>query len=113
VAYATFQPKAGSQSVAGAATLTDMGGGTTLVVIGVSGAGAGPIAASIQTGTCPSPNPEIAFRLTDVLAGASITSVNVSLSELLAADHVINLSVAGSETESSITCGDIQPLAAP
>jgi len=47
------------------------------------------------------------------VSGASTTSVDVVLATLLATPYAINISVAGSETESSITCGEIQPIVAP
>jgi len=66
-----------------------------------------------QAGTCASLTPEAAYRLTEVLSGTSTTSVDVVLATLLASPYAINISVAGSETESSITCGEIQPIVAP
>jgi hypothetical protein len=110
--YATFAPRAGSgTSVTGAATLIESNG-STVVVIGVVPSSTDPIAAAIQEGTCAGPDPLIKFDLTPLVAGASVTTVDVSLAEILAADHVVNLFVAGSETESSISCGDIQELPA-
>jgi hypothetical protein len=112
-AFAVFQPQAGGTTmVQGGATLFGAGG-QTQVVIGVMSSGTETMAASIQAGTCDNLTPEIAHRLTDVTAGASVTSVAVDLATLLAAPHAINISVAGSETESSITCGEIQPLPLP
>jgi hypothetical protein len=114
-AFAVFQPKAGATpSVTGGATLVGASGQTQVVIaVVVSGANAGTMAASIQAGTCDNLTPEIAYRLTDVTAGASTTSVPVDLSTLLATPYAINISVAGSETESSITCGEIKAGIAP
>jgi hypothetical protein len=66
------------------------------------------MAASIQAGTCDKLNPEIVYRLTDVTGGASSTTIDVALDKLLATPYAINISVLGSETESSITCGEIE-----
>jgi hypothetical protein len=112
-AFAVFQPKAGSsQSVQGGATLVGANGKTE-VVIAVVSSSMETMAASIQAGTCDSLNPEIAYKLTDVVAGASATTVDVDVSKLLASPYAINITVAGSETESSITCGAIQAGTAP
>jgi hypothetical protein len=112
-AFAVFQPKAGATpSVTGGATLVGASG-QTQVVIAVVSSSMEPMAASIQAGTCDALTPEIAYRLTEVKSGASTTSVPVDLATLLATPYAINISVAGSETESSITCGEIQAGVAP
>jgi len=112
-AFAVFTPKAGATpSVQGGATLVGSGG-QTQVVIAVVSSGTEKMAASIQAGTCDNLTPEIAYRLTDVTSGASTTSVAVDLATLLATPHAINISVAGSETESSIACGEIKSGIAP
>ena len=111
-AYAIFEPGTGSTTVQGGATLFGAAG-QTMVVIGVISSGTETMAASIQAGTCDSLTPEIAHRLTDVASGASTTTVAVDLATLLATPYAINISVAGSETESSISCGEIKPLPLP
>ena len=112
-AFAVFEPKAGgTPSVQGGATLVGASG-QTQVVIAVVSSGTETMAASIQAGTCDNLNPEIAYRLTEVKSGASTTSVPVELATLLATPYAINISVAGSETESSITCGEIKAGVAP
>jgi hypothetical protein len=111
-AFAQFQPKAGgTPAVSGGAALFDTNG-KTQVVIAVDAMGT-EMAASIQAGTCDNLTPEIAYRLTNVKSGASTTTVDVPLATLLATPYAINISVAGSETESSITCGAITAIAAP
>lgn len=112
-AFAVFEPNVGgTPTVQGGATLFGMGG-QTQVVIGVMSTGTETMAAGIQAGTCDSPTPEIVYRLTDVTSGASSTTVAADLATILASPHVINIFVAGSETESSITCGEIQPIPIP
>lgn len=112
-AYAIFEPKAGATpAVQGGAALLGVNG-QTQVVIGLTSGATETMAASIQAGTCDSLTPEAAYRLTDVVAGASTTTVAVDLATLLATPYAINISVAGSETESSITCGEIQAGVAP
>ena len=110
-AFAVFEPKAGATpAVKGFAALVDTSG-KTQVVIAVDAMGE-TMAASIQAGTCESLTPEIAYRLTDIKSGASTTTVDVPVATLLATPYAINISVAGSETESSITCGAIQAVPA-
>lgn len=112
-AFAIFEPKAGgSTMVQGGATLFGLGA-QTQVVIGVVSSGTEAMAAAIQAGTCDALTPEMAFPLTEVAAGASSTTIAVDLATVLATQHSINIFVAGSETESSITCGEIQPIAIP
>lgn len=107
-AAAVFKPKAGgTPTVEGGAKLTAVDG-KTQVIITVTSSSTEALAASIQAGTCDALNPEIAYRLADVTGGASSTTVAVSLETLLATPYSINISVLGSETESSITCGEIK-----
>jgi len=105
---AIFTPTSGaSPIVTGEATLTEVNGKTT-IVIAIESSGTGALAASIQAGTCGSLNPEIAYRLTDVTSGASATTISVSIEKLTASPYAINISVLGSETESSLACGQIE-----
>ena len=111
-AFAVFQPKAGATpAVTGGAALFDASG-KTQVVIAVDAMGE-TMAATIQAGTCGNLTPEIAYRLTDVMSGASTTMVDVPLATLLATPYAVNIVVAGSETESSLTCGEIKAVSAP
>ena len=96
----------GSTTVQGGATLVSVSG-QTQVVIAVTSSSPDAMAAAIQKGTCDNRTPEIAYRLTDVVTGASTSTVDVDVATLLATPHVINNIVKGSETESSIACGEI------
>ena len=112
-AIVAFTPTAGATpQVQGGATLVGVSGKTD-VVIALLPAGTETFAATIQAGTCGSLTPEIAYRLTDVASGASTTSVDVDIATLLATDYAINIVVLGSETESSLACGNIDPVPAP
>jgi len=107
-----FTPKSGANpTVTGGAALTEADG-KTLVVIAVVSTGTEALAASIQAGTCANLTPEIAYRLTDVTAGASSTTVTVPLATLTATPYAINISILGSETESSVACGEIMVVPA-
>lgn len=110
VAFAQFEPKAGAGTqVQGGATLLEVNG-QTQVIIGVTSSTGETMAAGIQAGTCDNLTPEMTHRLTDVVNGTSLTSLDVDVDTLLATPFAINIFVAGSETESSITCGEIQPI---
>jgi hypothetical protein len=112
-AVAVFQPKAGSSTtIQGGATLVGAAGQTE-VVIAVTASPDATFAAAIQKGTCDNLTPEIAYRLTDVVSGASATTVAVDVATLLATPHAINIIVAGSETESSLSCGAITAAPTP
>ena len=112
-AIVAFTPTTGATpQVQGGATLVGVSGKTE-VVIALLPAGSETFAATIQAGTCGSLTPEIAYRLTDVASGASTTSVDVAIETLLATDYAINIVVLGSETESSLACGNIDPVTAP
>ncbi len=112
-AIVAFTATAGATpQLQGGATLVGLSGKTE-VVLALVPAGAETFAAAIQAGTCGSLNPEIVHRLTDVKTGASATTLDVDIATLLATDYAINIIVAGSETESSLACGNIEPVTAP
>jgi hypothetical protein len=109
-AIVTFTPTAGaSTQLQGGATLVELNG-KTQVGIALTNAGTETYAAAIQAGTCGSLTPEIAHRLTDVASGVSVTEVDVDVETLLATDYAINIIVLGSETESSLACGNIEQV---
>lgn len=111
-AAVVFAPNpGGTPTVSGGATLTEVDG-KTVVVIAVVSSGTEAMAAAIQAGTCANRTPEMAYRLTEVTSGASTTTLDVSLATLTSSPYVINIFVLGSETESSITCGEIKAVAA-
>ena len=112
-AIVAFTATAGATpQLQGGATLVGLSG-QTQVVIALVPPGSETFAATIQAGTCGSLNPEIVHRLTDVASGASATTLDVDIATLLATDYAINIVVPGSETESSLACGNIEPVAAP
>jgi FtsP/CotA-like multicopper oxidase with cupredoxin domain len=95
--------------VSGTATLTANADGGTDVSIEVSGDGVtGAHPAHIHQGTCDDLDPNPLYPLTDVDAdGISVTTVDVTLDELLAAPYAINLHQSQEEIGVYIACGNI------
>jgi hypothetical protein len=94
--------------VSGSATLTDNGDGTTTVEIEVDGA-TGDHPAHIHEGTCDDLDPNPQYPLTNVDAdGLSSTEVNVSLDDLLASPHAINIHLSADNIATYVACGNIE-----
>ncbi len=97
----------GSSGVAGTATLTDLGGGRTQVVVRVSTGGNTTMPAHIHEGTCATLNPTPKYPLNTVMNGTSTSEVNVSISDLLAAPYAINLHKSPQEANVYVACGNV------
>lgn len=112
----TIQMKVQNNSgQSGTATLTDLGNGTTKVVVETTGAPAGPQPIHIHEGTCTALNPQVKFPLTSMANGKSETTVNVALSALVASPHSINVHKSPQEAAVYVSCGEVvaQPTATP
>lgn len=99
----------------GTATLTDMGGGKTKVVVDLAGSPAGPQPMHIHTGTCSNLGP-VKYPLTSLANGKSETTVDVSMADLLASPHAINAHKSTTEAAVYVACGEVvgqTPTAAP
>ena len=104
----TIQMKVQNNSgQAGTATLTDMGNGTTKVVVETAGAPAGPQPIHIHEGTCAALNPSVKYALTNMVNGKSETTVNVALSAILASPHSVNVHKSQQEAAVYVSCGEI------
>lgn len=104
----TFQLETLSNSgVTGTAALTDLGDGSTRVVIDVEPAGHLNMPAHIHAGTCVELVPQPLYPLETVVDGASETVVPRSLSELLAGDLALNLHVSFDEMGTYAACVDL------
>jgi len=95
----------------GIAQLTDMGNGTTKVVVDISSTTSDPQPIHIHTGTCDNLNPVPKYPLTTMVNGHSETVVNVSVSDLLASPFAINVHKSAKEASVYVSCGNI--VAAP
>lgn len=104
----TFQLETLNDSgVIGTAVLTDLGDGTTRVVVEVDPAGHLNMPAHIHPGTCADLVPQPLYPLESVTDGDSETVVPRSLSELLAGDLALNLHVSFEEMGTYAACVDL------
>jgi hypothetical protein len=100
----------------GTATLTDMGNGTTKVVVDTTNPTAAAQPIHIHEGTCANLNPQVKYPLTTTANGKSETTVNVPLATLLASPHAVNVHKSAQEAAVYVSCGEIvaqQPTATP
>ena len=101
-----------SSGETGTATLTDMGNGSTHVVVAMTGGEsmANPQPIHIHTGTCATLNPKPTYPLTNVVNGASDTTVQVSLSDLTSEAYAINVHKSATEAGTYVSCGNITAM---
>lgn len=92
---------------AGTATLTDMGNGTTRVVVDLANSPAGPQPIHIHEGTCANLTPQVKFPLTNMVNGKSETMVNVPLATILASPHAVNTHKSPQEAAVYVACGEV------
>jgi len=92
------------QDVNGTATLTDLGDGTTRVVIRVNPANPDMLA-HIHSAACPGAGP-VLFPLTDVTNGTSTTVVDAPLATVLAQGQSINLHKSPDQVDIYVACGN-------
>ena len=100
----------------GTATLTDMGNGTTKVVVDTTTPTAAAQPIHIHEGTCANLNPQPKYPLTTTANGKSETTVNVPLATLLASPYAINIHKSTQEAAVYVSCGEIvaqSPTATP
>jgi hypothetical protein len=98
----------------GTAELTDMGNGTTKVVVVVSSNGTtNPQPIHIHNGTCDTLDPKPAYPLTSVVDGKSETIVNVSVADLLSKPYAINVHKSATEASVYTACGNIVAAVEP
>lgn len=97
----------------GTATLTDLGDGTTRVVLNLAGGAAGVAQpAHIHEGTCTNLNPTPKYPLQNVTDGKSEMVVKVSLSDLTSGQYAINVHKSAQEVAVYVACGNITAQAA-
>lgn len=99
----------------GTATLTEMEGGKTKVVLNLSGAPQGIVQpAHIHAGACPNPG-AVVFPLTFPTNGQSETILDVSLRDgiLGRLPLAVNVHKSASEANVYFSCGDIKNPSAP
>ena len=101
----------------GPAELTDLGNGSTRVVVVLSNAPSNvPQPIHFHSGTCATLGP-IVYPLTSLVNGRSESTVNVSIAQLLATPFAINAHRSAQEASIYVACGNVvaaaQPAAAP
>jgi len=96
-----------ASGVTGTAVLTDLGDGTTRVVVDVDPAGHPQMPAHIHPGTCVELVPQPLYPLLPVTDGASETVVPKSLTELLAGELALNLHVSSDDMGTYAACVDL------
>ena len=96
----------------GLATLTDMGGGKTKVVIEVKNGTAGPQPAHIHKGSCANLDPNPAYPLNNVKDNKSSTIVKVALADLQKEKFAINVHKSATEAAVYVSCGNLPSAAA-
>lgn len=101
----------GGSGVSGTATLTDIGGGRTRVVVRVSTGGNPNMPAHIHDGRCPAVG-AVVYPLQNPMNGSSTTEVNASLASLLAGTFAINLHKSPQEVPIYVSCGNVVVAAA-
>jgi hypothetical protein len=90
--------------VTGTAVLTDLGNGSTRVVIDVDPAEHPDMPAHIHPGTCANLVPQPIYPLENVVDGASETEIQVTLDELFAGDLALNIHSSPQDYETYAAC---------
>jgi hypothetical protein len=97
-----------SSGESGTATLSDVGGNKTKVVIAVTGQPANvPQPVHIHKGTCAQLDPAPAYGLTTMADGKSETVIDQPLSSLQRERFAINGHKSAQEANTYVFCGDI------
>lgn len=92
----------------GTATLTDLGGGKTRVVIHVTGENTtGNQPAHIHVGSCAHLNPAPKYPLKNVVLGHSNTVIATPITSLLGGRYAINVHQSLSMIKKYVSCGNI------
>lgn len=90
----------------GTATFEDMGGSTKVTISLAGGSFTSPQPAHIHMGACPTPG-AVKYPLTDLVDGASETTIDAPYSSLWSGDLAINVHKSASEVKEYTACGDL------
>lgn len=95
----------------GKATFEDVGGGYVKVTLTMAGTTyPDPQPAHIHTGTCEKPGP-VKYPLTNVVSGASVTTVTVAMADLWKGDLILNVHKSAKESTVYTACGEMKEQA--
>jgi hypothetical protein len=98
----------GNSGESGTATLSDVGGNKTKIVIAVTGQPANvPQPVHVHKGTCAQIDPAPAYGLTTMADGKSETVIDQPLSSLQRERFAINGHKSATEANTYVFCGDI------
>ncbi len=104
----TFQlAELNDSGVSGTAVLTDLGDGSTRVVVDVDPAGHPEMPAHVHHGTCAELVPQPLHWLVNVVDGKSDTVLPLSLEELLAGELAINVHASFVDLDTYTACVDL------
>jgi hypothetical protein len=98
---------AGNSGVSGTATLTDVGGDQTQVVVAVEADHNRDMPGAITPGTCGAIDESTIYYLNDTREGASTTLVPISLDDLTAKPFILHIHTAPDDA-SLAACGEIR-----
>jgi Cu/Zn superoxide dismutase len=96
----------------GTATITASGDSAVTVVVKLSNGTTVAQPAHIHMGSCANLDPTPKYPLTNVVDGASETTVNVALADLTKGGFAINVHKSAAEVSTYVSCGDIPVMAA-
>jgi hypothetical protein len=99
-------------SVAGSATLADLGGGRTRIAVRLSPP-EGDRPMHVHQGPCSGPNPVPWYALANVQNGASVTDVNVAIADLTGGAMSVNVHQSVQEMDAIVACADLVLPAGP
>jgi LPXTG-motif cell wall-anchored protein len=99
----------GGSGVAGTATLTDLGGGQTQVIVRVSvgSGGSANMPAHLHDGTCANLNPAPKYPLNNVANGTSTSVVSATLPQILGSPMALNVHKSPTEVSVYVACGNV------
>jgi hypothetical protein len=94
--------------VSGLAVVADLGNGQTFVAIAVSAAPGTSYPATINSGSCPMPDPAPKWTLTNVASGISQSTVAASFADVASGTNALVLEKSAAEMQTLVACGDIK-----
>jgi len=94
--------------ITGEVELTPTSEGQLEVEIELDGSDGGPHPAHIHEGSCADLDPTPAFPLEDVVDGRSETTLELSTTELVAAEYAVNVHESAENADVYVACADVR-----
>ena len=92
----------------GTATLTPQGDKTQVVIKLTGAPDATPQPAHIHDGSCAKLDPKPRVPLQNVVSGASTTSLDMKLSDIMSKGGAINVHKSATDVKTYVACGDVK-----